>query len=251
MLLPKSKYEVIYRKLKQRIETLEYEYPNLLPSENTLVQEFDCSRNTVRRAIAALAADGYVQSLHGKGVRIIYQPNQYSQFLLNGIESFSEACRRNSIPQYTKVILFSEQTVDEKISQKTGMEKGKRIYYIQRVRYLDGVPLIVDHNYFLKDVVSGLTKEIAERSIYEYLEEELGVAITTTKRVITVERTTENDEANLELRGCNCVAVVSGRTYNADGVMFEYTQSRHSPSQFEFHEVAQRSSTASLSIKTE
>lgn len=249
--MPKSKYEVIYLKLKQRMETLEYEYQDFLPSENTLVQEFDCSRNTVRRAIAALAADGYVQSLHGKGVRIIYQPNQHSQFLLNGIESFSEACKRNSIPQHTKVILFSEQVVDKKISQKTGMEEGESIYYIQRVRYLNGVPLIIDHNYFRKEVACGLTKEIAEQSIYDYLENRLGVTITTTKRVITVERTTETDEANLELHGCNCVAVVSGRTYNADGVMFEYTQSRHSPSQFEFHEVAQRGSTPSFTIKTE
>ncbi|MCD8355017.1 MAG: trehalose operon repressor [Clostridia bacterium] len=248
--MPKSKYEIIYLKLKQRIEALEYEYQDLLPSENTLVQEFECSRNTIRRAIQTLAADGYVQSLHGKGVRIIYQPNQHSQFLLNGIESFSEACKRNSIPQYTKVILFSEQVVDEKLSHKTGLQEGKEIYYIQRVRYIDHIPLIVDHNYFLKDIVSHLTKEIAEQSIYDYLENHLGVSITTTKRVITVEPATENDETNLELHGCNCVAVVSGMTYNADGVMFEYTQSRHSPSRFEFHEVAQRRSAPSLTIKT-
>lgn len=249
--MPKSKYAAIYQELKQRIEAMEYPYQDLLPSENTLVQEFECSRNTVRRAIASLAADGYVQSLHGKGVRVIYESNQHSQFLLNGIESFTEACKRNGIPQHTKVIHFSEQVVDKNIQEKTGLEEGAGIYYIQRVRYLDGVPLIVDHNYFLKEVAAGLTKEIAEQSIYDYLEKELGVTITTTKRVITVERATENDEENLELHGCNCVAVVSSMTYNADGVIFEYTQSRHSPSRFEFHEVAQRGSTPSLTMKTE
>ena len=69
--MPKSKFELIYKDLKQKIEEEEYAYQELLPSENTLVSVYDCSRNTIRRAIRMLADDGYVQSLHGKGVRVI------------------------------------------------------------------------------------------------------------------------------------------------------------------------------------
>ena len=32
---------------------------------------------------------------------------------------------------------------------------------------------------------------------------------------------------HLNVKDYNCVAVVSSQTYNSDGVMFEYTQSRH------------------------
>ena len=53
--------------------------PGTAASENTLVKEFDCSRNTIRRAIGQLASEGYVQSIHGKGVRIIYQPDSSSR----------------------------------------------------------------------------------------------------------------------------------------------------------------------------
>ena len=53
----------IYRSIKKRIEAQDYPYQSLLPSENTLIEEYDCSRNTVRRAIAELIADGYVQSM--------------------------------------------------------------------------------------------------------------------------------------------------------------------------------------------
>ena len=49
--MPKAKYAEIYKDLKRKIETGEYEFQELLPSENTLVQEYDCSRNTIRRAI--------------------------------------------------------------------------------------------------------------------------------------------------------------------------------------------------------
>ena len=50
--MPKAKYEGIYRSIKKRIEAQDYPYQSLLPSENTLIAEYDCSRNTVRRALA-------------------------------------------------------------------------------------------------------------------------------------------------------------------------------------------------------
>lgn len=238
--MAKTKYDQIYAELRTRIEQQEYGFQELLPSENTLVKEYGCSRNTVRRAIGRLADEGYVQSLHGKGVRIIYQPGQLSEFMLSGIESLKEAVARNQKEYRTKVVCFAELTVDQRISTRTTFPVGEEIYYIQRVRYIDGEALILDHNYFLKEVARDLTPEIAEQSIYAYLEQELGENIVTTKRKVTVERASQIDEMYLELGDYNCLAVVSSMTYNADGVMFEFTQSRHRPDKFAFYDLAHR-----------
>lgn len=70
----KSKIRRNLSQLKKRIEAQDYPYQSLLPSENTLLEEYACSRNTVRRAIAELTNDGYVQAMQGRGVRVIYQP---------------------------------------------------------------------------------------------------------------------------------------------------------------------------------
>lgn len=86
--MPKAKYEGIYRSIKKRIEAQDYPYQSLLPSENTLIAEYDCSRNTVRRAIAELIADGYVQSMQGRGVRVIYQPVGKTTFTMAGSRPF-------------------------------------------------------------------------------------------------------------------------------------------------------------------
>ena len=238
--MAKTKSDQIYAELRTRIEQQEYGFQELLPSENTLVKEYGCSRNTVRRAIGRLADEGYVQSLHGKGVRIIYQPGQLSEFMLSGIESLKEAVARNQKEYRTKVVCFAELTVDQRISARTTFPVGEEIYYIQRVRYIDGEALILDHNYFLKEVARDLTPEIAEQSIYAYLEQELGENIVTTKRKVTVERASQIDEMYLELGDYNCLAVVSSMTYNADGVMFEFTQSRHRPDKFAFYDLAHR-----------
>ena len=86
--MPKAKFEQIYRDLKRKIENATYGFQTLLPSENILTEVYSCSRNTVRRAISALAAEGYVQSLHGIGVRVIFQPVEQAAFTIGGIESF-------------------------------------------------------------------------------------------------------------------------------------------------------------------
>ena len=64
--------------------------------------------------------------------------------------------------------------------------------------------------------------------------------IVMSKRQITVERITQIDEDNLALNGYDCLAVVSGQTFNSEGVMFEYTESRHRPDYFCFQTTALR-----------
>ena len=58
--------------------------------------------------------------------------------------------------------------------------------------------------------------------------------IITSKRRITVEHATARDEKLLDMGTYGCVAVVVNQTFNAAGLLFEYTQSRHQPDYFCF-----------------
>ena len=244
--MPKSKYEIIYKDLKQKIEEEEYAYQELLPSENQLVLAYNCSRNTIRRAVGRLVTDGYVQTMQGKGVRNIYRPVAQTSYTIGGIESFKESSIRNNKKGRSVVLQFMELTADEKISRRTGFPVGSELYYIQRLHFLDEKPLIINHNYFLKSAACGLTPEIAENSIYEYLENTLHMTIVNSKRVMTVEKITQIDEKYLELdvNDYNCLAVITSHTYNSDGIMFEFTQSRHRPDYFRFQDNAVRRSVS-------
>ena len=153
------------RSIKKRIEAQDYPYQSLLPSENTLIAEYDCSRNTVRRAIAELIADGYVQSMQGRGVRVIYQPVGKTTFTIGGIETFQETANRNRLQAVTRVIRLETIIATEQFAAESGFSEGDELWAVQRVRYLDGKALILDINYFLKEFVPGLTEEIASHSI--------------------------------------------------------------------------------------
>ena len=80
-------------------------------------------------------------------------------------------------------------------------------------------------------------EEIAKKSIYDYLENTLNVKIMTSKRKMTAELATSEDKKYLELEDYNCLAIVSGRVFNSDGIQFEYTESRHRPDYFCFEDI--------------
>ena len=238
--MPKAKYESIYHSIKNRIEAQDYPYQSLLPSENTLTEEYACSRNTVRRALAELVADGYVQTMQEHGVGVIYRPVEKTTFTIGGIETFQETARRNRLHAVTKVTKFETVIADESFAAKSGFSVGDELWSIERVRYLDGKALIRDVNYFLKEFVPGLTPEIAANSIFDYIENTLGMQIITSKRLITVEHVTARDEKLLDMGTYGCVVVVVNQTFNNAGLLFEYTQNRHHPDYFSFQDIATR-----------
>ena len=238
--MPQQKYIHIYDVLKRRIEKGEYPAGQLLPSENTLIGQFHCSRNTLRRAMSELVREGYVQSRQGLGVYNIYHPMEPVSYSMGVIESFRESARRTGRNSGTKVILFEKIVADAAIARLTGFEEGTELFFLQRIHTVGEKPLIFNASYFRKDCMPGLTAKIAQGSIYQYLEKKLGMSIVTSKRTITVEKMTDLDQKWLEMGDYNCLAVVSNQTYNSEGIQFEFTQSRHHPTIFRFQDNAVR-----------
>lgn len=238
--MPQQKYGAIYSTLKRRVESGVYQVGQLLPSENTLIEEFECSRNTVRRAIAELVRDGYVQTRQGFGVYNIFQPIEKSSYTMGTIESFRETIRRTGQHSGTRVVAFSRVVADEAISRETGFAPGTELFALSRIHDLEGSPIILNNSYFLVSCMPEMTPEIASGSIYRYLEEDLGMVIVTSKRTITVELATPRDRQWLDLGEYNCLAIVTNQVYNSHGIMFEYTQSRHLPAYFRFQDNAIR-----------
>ena len=55
------------------------------------------------------------------------------------------------------------------------------------------------------------------------------MTITTSRRRVTAEKPEPADLACLDLSEYPFLLVVSGQVFNSNGVLFEYTQSRHRP----------------------
>jgi len=232
------KYTEIYEYLKNKIISNDYKAGEKIPSENELTALFNVSRNTVRRAIDKLSFEGFVTSVHGKGVFVIEK--HQLKFLVGGLQSFREASETNEVLYFTNLHTFEEIIIDEKLSKITGFPLGSKVIHIIRSRNIDGEETILDINYFLKDVVNGITKDIAIHSIYDYLENDLSLKIAGAQKIVSVEPASKLDKKYLELKKYNLVAIIKNYVNLDDGTLFEYTESRHRPDKFIFSTYAKR-----------
>ena len=116
----KKIYYEIYEDLRDKIIADVYPYQTYIPSENALVEMYECSHNTLRRALAVLRLHGFVQPIRGKGVVVIYQPHQRANFVLGDIETFKEASARNGLTSHTSVTVFEPVVADARIASRTG-----------------------------------------------------------------------------------------------------------------------------------
>ena len=233
-------YYDIYEDLRDKIIEGVYPYQSYMPSESWLSRKYECSHNTLRKALSVLMLHGFVQPIWGKGVRVIYRPERRANFVLGDIETFKEAAKRNGLNAHTKIHVFERVVADEALAEFTGFEVGDELLHIERIRVIEGEALIRDSSYFLASLLPGLTPSIAEDSIFAYAEDVLGMSIVTSKRTVTMEYVVPDDRELMDLLDFTMLAVVTNHTFNDQGVMFEHTQSRHRPDYFTFHNTAVR-----------
>lgn len=230
--MPKPVYQEIYQDLKRRIETGDIAYGAFIPSESELTRSYSCSRSSVRRALAQLAADGHVQSQQGKGVRVIRDPSLDVTRGYNGLETFTEMAERLGFTPHTRCLTLERVTADEELAKQTGFPIGTKLMRALRTRCADEQAVSTDDSYIPESIASGLTPQIVENGIYRYLEGELGLGIATSRRIITVEAATDADRNNINLGEFNAVAVMRSHTFDNEGLMLEYTETRQRPEFF-------------------
>ncbi|MDF2884042.1 MAG: treR [Clostridiaceae bacterium] len=233
-----KKYTCIYENIKNDILNGNYKSGEKLPSENEFCKIYNTSRGTVRRALDMLSEEGLVNSVHGKGAFVL--DNNQITFSFGNLVSFAEVSSINGDNFITSVPVFEEVLIDKVLHKKTCLAEGKEAYKLYRIRSLNNESIILDINYFIKDIVLNLTKEIAKKSIYKYIEEDLNTKIGFAKRIIKIESANSIDRKNLNMQSYDFVVVVKNFVYLNDGTQFEYTESRHRPDRFEFSDFARR-----------
>lgn len=233
-----KRYMAIYEDIKEKILSGEFGPGHKLPSEHEFCSIYKTSRGTIRSALDLLVEEGMVNRHPGKGVYVL-ERNAIT-FSFGGLVSFKEASENNGQSFVTLVPFFTEMIITQELHDKTRLPLGEEVYCLHRIRELDGERIIFDINYFLKEKLTGLTEDIAKDSIYEYMEQQLGLKIGFSQRIIQVEPVTVKDREYLDMGSYGFVAVVKNFVHLSDGTLFEYTESRHHPERFIFTDFARR-----------
>ncbi|MDR9745492.1 MULTISPECIES: trehalose operon repressor [Paenibacillus] len=233
-----NKFIRIYEDIAARIRTGEIEAGTLLPSELDLSESYQTSRETIRKALKMLSEEGYIQKIQGKGSIVL--DIRKIDFPISGLVSFKELAKKMGHRAKTYVKVFEEKKVDQALFKKINFGLNEKVWEIRRVRKVDGEHVILDKDHISQKLIPGLSKEICNDSIFEYIEEELGLTISFAKKEILVEEPTAEDRELLDLEGFHNVVVVRSQVYLEDASQFQFTEARHRPDKFRFVDFARR-----------
>ena len=234
-----NKYQIIFNTIVDQIKSGELPPNSLLPSENELKEQYDTSRETIRKALNLLAQNGYIQKVRGKG-SIVIDINKFD-FPVSGLVSFKElADKMEKKPRTIVNELSLIIKPDAYIKQQLQISGKDQVWKIVRTREIGGKKIILDKDYLAAKFVPSITEEICANSIYAYLENELNLKISFAKKEIVVEEPTAEDRSFLDLEGYHNIVVIKNYVYLEDASLFQYTESRHRPDKFRFVDFARR-----------
>ncbi len=225
-------YQQIADLLRDRIVRGGYPPGAKLPSETELVQEYDVSRLTVRRALAVLVSEGRTESKRGIGVYVREVP----PVLRMGNNRFSRAARRAGkgalAAEAERLGLDWEAEVLELVTVAAPLAVrevlGEERAVVKRRRMIvGGEPTQLADSYLPESVATAIKYdqgETAPGGVYGLLERH-GHMISRFRESITVRAATPEESVALGIQNAAPVAVLVRIAFDQDGRPVEYFDS--------------------------
>jgi GntR family transcriptional regulator len=180
-------YEQAANALREDMRKGVFHSGNRLPTESDLAEKYGISRITIRHAIDKLVKEGLVERKQGKGT-FVTQPLMHKDFKRSGV-SFTELCAANGKKASAKTILTAiEVPENQHVIKWLNLNQGEEILRIKRLRYADGVPCVIEDNYFPKEFSYLMSVNLNDISLYQYLREERHIDIVTGEMILKIVR---------------------------------------------------------------
>ena len=122
--MKESKYVTIYKEWKEKIESGQIAEGERLPTESSLMESYQVSRDTVRKSLNLLEQNGYIQ--RGRGRASLVMPKQRYTFPLSEIASFQEVNKLSNAHAETEVVNLDILQDSHKIKKKFFPAECKR-----------------------------------------------------------------------------------------------------------------------------
>lgn len=174
---PSSVANLVWKELKQRIETGVYHPGSKLPPEGKLAEELGVGRSSVREALGLLEESGYIWRRHGVGSFVTWEPGKIVAGL-ERLESLTESIRRAGFEARDEVVGGGVEIADGWVRAELGLHGEARVQVVETVRYADGTPVIFCRDYLPEWVVKNNEVKCGRAAVESMLDFLLDCGIT-------------------------------------------------------------------------
>lgn len=176
------KYYILKKDLLRRIESGEYEEGTLIESERELMETYQFSRVTVRKAIDELVNEGHLYRIQGKGT---YVKGEEATQNLYRLSSCTDDVRRMGCVPTKKTVYIRRQIAGVRLARQLHIDADNQVYSIGRVFYADQEPLNYTDTYLPEKLFPGLDQyNLEEQSLYDIIQNDYQIIITKARRTI-------------------------------------------------------------------
>ena len=177
--LDKNSVIPYYHQLQEVLENLidqeVYKPDQKLPSENELKELLGISRQTAQRALKNLVDRGIAYRMQGKGTFVANKTITYS--IIANLSFSAEILGLNKRVS-SKIISAEEIEAHKLIKMELKTSDIEKFYSIQRLRYVDDLPISIQTSYMPTKLVPGIiNKNIEEISMFKMIKEDYGLEI--------------------------------------------------------------------------
>jgi GntR family transcriptional regulator len=163
------------KQLKQRIRRGIWQPGSKIPSERELVELTGLSRATIRQTLSSLVHQNILNKAHGSGTYVATL--KYEQ-PMRAVYSFLEQFRQMGYALHDTILRQDMEKVDPARAERLGVRPGTEVIVIERLRALEGQPLLVSTAYIPLAFCPGLASEAFTGSLYRLLAERYHLPIT-------------------------------------------------------------------------
>ncbi|AUW96257.1 GntR family transcriptional regulator [Streptococcus pluranimalium] len=217
-----TKYLKIADILKAEITSGKYT-SGKLPSQSQLAIQHKTTRTTIDKALKILQKEHLIDTFNGKGS---YVRTHHTHLKANQHLGLYKKYG-NTYAISAKIISFIKRFPDFDEATFLKVSQNDLVYDIIRVRYLDNKPLEIEYTIMPVKVIPGLTEEILSKSIYQYIEHELGLTIANFSRRIHADKADTFDVKHLLIDESDPILEIEQIVMLSDGQPFEFSQTRY------------------------
>ena len=224
-------YYQLEEHIKDLIEKGELLPGDALPAEREFAEKYQISRMTVRQAFTQLVNAGYLYRLQGKGT---YVSDRKIEQPLQGLTSFTEDMKARGLEAGSQLINFQIIPATNQIANQLSIQEYGPVYEIKRIRLADKIPMAIETNYISANLIKGLTEQIVNRSLYNYIEGEQGFRIDHASQIIESSIANKFEAKYLNITLGSPVMLIQRNTYLQDGTPIEFVKSIYRADRYKF-----------------
>lgn len=225
---PVPLYYTLVEFLKKQIEDEDLKPGETIPSERELIEKFNLSRTTVRKAIDILVNEGLLAKVQGKGTFV--QKKRMDDGLIK-LTSCTESIRKMGLTPGRKLLNASIEPARKSVAINMHIDPEEKVFKLNRVLYGDNIPVNVTKSNVIYKHVNGIEKyDFEKESLYNIMETKFNIKITHSVRTIEAILANERDAELLQINEGSPILLFNGLVYgivNGEEKPIEYFVSKY------------------------